>query len=77
MNFKKATDELLSPVTLTDLAQALGVSVQSVRQARANEASTAYRSPPPEWERAVSKVAANRSERLQRLASALAGSRKS
>ena len=35
-------------------ADALGVSVQAVRQARAAEGSTARRPPPEGWERAVS-----------------------
>jgi hypothetical protein len=76
MNFKKATDELLASVTLQDLADALGVSVQSVRQARVEEGSSAHRSPPPEWERGVSRLATKRSERLQRLAGTLANTRK-
>ncbi len=64
MNFKKATDELIASVTLEDLAKALGVSVQAVRQARAAEGSTARRSPPEGWERAVSTLAKTRARKL-------------
>lgn len=68
MNFKQATDELLEPVTLEDLARVLGVSTQAVRQARAAEGSTAHRSPPPGWAKAVKGLAQNRAGHYQRLA---------
>ena len=67
MNFRQATDELLAGVTLEALAEAIGVSVQAVRQARAAEGTTAHRSPPPGWERAVIAVAVRRSRQLARL----------
>jgi hypothetical protein len=68
MNFRKATDELIASVTLEDLADTLGVSVQAVRQARAKEDSTAYRPPPAGWEAAVARLARKRAGRLARLA---------
>lgn len=68
MNFKKATDELLASVTLADLAEALGVSVQAVRQARAAEATTAHRAPPEGWEKAVRRLAVRQGARFRRLA---------
>lgn len=71
MNFKKATDELLASVTLADLAEALGVSVQAVRQARAAEETTAHRAPPQEWEEGVFLLAKRRTQRLERLIRAL------
>ena len=73
MNFRKATDELLAGVTLEDLANALGVSIQAVRQARTDEASTAFRSPPPDWERGVRKLATVRARALERLTMTLDG----
>jgi hypothetical protein len=72
MNFRKATDELLVSVTLQDLADALGVSLQTVRQARADEGSTAYRSAPPEWKAAARKLALRAAARYSRLAGQLA-----
>ena len=68
MNFKKATDDLLASVTLADLAGALGVSVQAIRQARADESSTAYRSPPLGWQGGVARLAAKRAKSLEKLA---------
>jgi hypothetical protein len=67
MDFKRATDELLVHPTLEDLADALGVSVQAIRQARANKESTAYRTPPPNWEGAVLMLAKNSVAQYQRL----------
>lgn len=67
MNFQKATDALLSSITLQDLAGDMGVSVQSLRQARAAENSTAYRSPPEGWERAVRDLANERIGRFRTL----------
>lgn len=71
MNFRKATDELLSSVTLEDLANALGSSVQAVRQARAQESTSAFRRPPEGWEAASAKLARKQATRLNRLAEKL------
>lgn len=71
MNFQKATDELLRAVTLEDLAEALGASVQAIRQARASEATTAHRSPPAGWEVGVVRLAKKRARELLRLAKSL------
>lgn len=68
MNFKKATDELLAGITLEDVAETLGVSVQAVRQARAAEGTTAHRSPPPGWQAGVARLANKRATQLSRLA---------
>ena len=68
MNFKKATDELLASVTLADLAEALGVSVQAIRQARAAEGTTSYRSPPVGWEAAIKKLASRQQRYFKKLA---------
>lgn len=68
MNFKQATDALLESVTLQDLADAMGISLQAVRQARSSEGSGSHRPPPSDWERAVAKLASRRGARLQRLA---------
>lgn len=71
MNFRKATDELLAGVTLEDLADALGKSVQAIRQARTDEESTAHRTPPVGWEGGVKRLAVQRARQLARLAKAL------
>ena len=69
MDFREATDRLTSCVTLGDLARASGVSDASVRRARLDPTSSAYRSPPPNWREAVVKLARERADRLARLAS--------
>lgn len=71
MNFKKATNELLAAVTLEDLAKALQVSVQAVRQARAAEGTTAYRNAPRGWEMATIGLVNRRLKALSALAKAL------
>jgi hypothetical protein len=71
MNFKKTTDELLVHPTLEDLADTLGVSLQLIRQARANKVSTAYRTPPQGWEQAALRLAEKSAARYQRLAEKL------
>jgi len=67
MNFRKATDALLESVTLEDLANTMGVSVQALRQARSALDSTAYRSPPAGWETGVKSLAARRIAHLERM----------
>lgn len=74
MNFRRATDELLASVTLEDLAKALGVSVQAIRQARAHEDSSGFRRPPTGWEGAAAKLARKQASRLERLADRLVAS---
>jgi hypothetical protein len=71
MNFKQATDALLESVTLEDLAKSLDSSVQSVRQARAAEGSTAHRSPPKDWQAGVKALAHSRVKSLNNLLKAL------
>jgi hypothetical protein len=60
MNFKEATDGLFDRVSHEELAEALGVSVASIRQARLSPSAKAYREPPKDWERAVIRLAEKR-----------------
>lgn len=71
MDFKKATDALFAPVTHQELADVLGVSVAAIRQARLSPEALAHRSPPPEWEGAVRKVALAKARHYERLAKQL------
>jgi hypothetical protein len=72
LDFRKATDELLSAcISHQELADALGVSVPSVRQARLDSDAKAHRSAPEGWEKAVRKLAEDRAARLGRLAGRL------
>jgi hypothetical protein len=67
MNFKKATDELFETVSHPELADAIGVSVASIRQARLDRLAKAYRAPPVGWEVAVLRIAKKRLAHYQRL----------
>jgi hypothetical protein len=60
MNFRDAVDTLCTPLTHQDVAKALKVSVQTVRQARLNENSDAFRAPPKNWRAAIIRLAEQR-----------------
>jgi hypothetical protein len=57
MNFKEATDSLFEGISHSDLAEALGVSVASIRQARLDPSAKAHRAPPKDWQYAVIRLA--------------------
>ena len=57
MKFREAVDALCSALTHEDVAKALGVSVQTIRQARMNEDSKSFREPPTNWKRAIIRLA--------------------
>ncbi len=71
MDFKKATEELMAGMTRGEIADALGVSEATVRQARLVETANAHRNPPAGWEAKVAKLARQRADRLARLADKL------
>lgn len=71
MDFKKATEELMAGMTREQIAQALGVSEATVRQARLGEAAKAHRNPPEGWEATLAREARRRAERLSKLAERL------
>jgi hypothetical protein len=60
MDFRQATDELCAAITHDDIARELGVSVQSIRQARMNKETNGQRSPPDNWKEAVAALAEKR-----------------
>lgn len=72
MDFKKATEELMAGMTRGQIADALGVSEATVRQARLEPDAKAHRNPPEGWEPKLAKVAHKRAEQLRRLAERLA-----
>jgi hypothetical protein len=74
MTFKKATDRLFSRVDHEDLAKALEMSVASIRQARLRPDTLAHRSPPPDWETAVLRLAEERVLHFRKLIEELRGS---
>lgn len=67
MDFRKATDDLFSPVSHADLAKALGVSVPLVRQARLDEKAKAHRTAPEGWEKAIIRIAEKRIRQYESL----------
>jgi len=71
INFRKATDELFGIVTHEELAEELGCSVATIRQARRTEGTASYRNPPKGWEKAVLKLAEQKFEHFKRLVAKL------
>jgi hypothetical protein len=71
MDFKKATDALFDGVGHKDLADELGVSIPTIRQARLGVSAKAHRPPPKGWERAVIGLAENRIRYYHELIGAL------
>lgn len=61
MDFKTATDRLTAAkITADDIAEACGVVRNSVARARLDPSSSAYRSPPPNWQPALAQLARER-----------------
>jgi hypothetical protein len=71
MDFHEAVDALCASLTHEDVAKALGVSLQTVRQARLRRDADAFRAPPKNWERALTRLAENRVAYYRRLADKL------
>jgi len=74
ISFRKATDELFDGISHQDLADALGLSVATVRQARLEEGAKARRTPPGGWEAVVRRLAERKAQHFQRLAEKLGSS---
>jgi len=71
MDFKTAVEQLGQRPTREDLADALGVSFWSVKQALLPEGATNRRSPPAGWRRVLAKLAREHARRLEELAARL------
>jgi hypothetical protein len=67
MNFREAVDALCVSLTHEDVAKALGVSLQTIRQARLREDSVAFRAPPKNWKAAIIRLAEGRASYYRRL----------
>jgi hypothetical protein len=67
MKFREAVDALCASCRHEDVAKSLGVSVQTIRQARMQENSKSFREPPQNWERALIWLAENRIAHYRRL----------
>lgn len=68
MDFRTAVKALGGAYTQQDIADALGVSWHSVKQASLPSDSPGHRNPPEGWERALVKLAEKRSEEMDDLA---------
>jgi hypothetical protein len=71
INFRKATDELFEVISHEELARELGCSVATIRQARRDEGTSSYRSPPKGWEKGVLKLAEQKLDHFKRLVAKL------
>jgi hypothetical protein len=71
MDFKEASSRLTDGHTLADIAAETGMSEATVRRARLDPSSPAYRSPPPNWKEAIIRLAEQRIESLRALISML------
>jgi hypothetical protein len=75
MDFKTATDSVAGCITHAEIAEACGVSIQSIRQARMDPSSSSYRNPPGGWEAVLSALAKKRAEALLVFANKVASGR--
>ena len=57
MDFREAADSLCGKIDHHDVAQALGVSLQTIRQARLQPETRAHRPAPAGWRDAVIRLA--------------------
>jgi hypothetical protein len=60
MKFREGVDALCASLSHKDVAKALGVSVQSVRQTRLRENAKGFRAPPKNWKKSIIRLAESR-----------------
>jgi hypothetical protein len=73
MNFRETVDALCEGIGHEKVAEALGVSVQTVRQARMKEDSSAFRVPPKQWRDALIRLAEDRVWHFRKLIEQMRG----
>jgi hypothetical protein len=71
MDFKEASSRLTEGHTLSDIAAATKMSEATIRRARLDPSSPAYRSAPPNWKEALIHLAEQRITELTALIQAL------
>ena len=71
MDFKTATDRVGGCITHAEIAEAAGVSIQTIRQARMDPTSSSYRNPPMGWQKAMARLARQRAIELNKFADSL------
>lgn len=68
MDFKEATDILTRRITADEIAEAANVSISSIARARLDPSSSAYRSPPENWQPVLARLARERARMLMAFA---------
>ena len=71
MNFREAIDNLCAKLDHAHVARALGVSVQTIRQARLDPENAGYREAPEKWEDTLIQLAEERIRYYRRLIDAI------
>jgi hypothetical protein len=74
MDFKTATDRVAGCISHADIAEAAGVSVQTIRQARLDASAPGNRPPPMRWKEVLIELALRRSKELAEFAQELSRS---
>jgi len=64
MDFRTAANILGQQITTADMAEALGVSPHSVRQARLQDGAPGFRKPPEGWTQVFARLARDRCREL-------------
>lgn len=67
MDFKTASDRLARSITQAEIAEAAGVSLQTIRQARQDTSRVSHREPPDNWRSVVVRLARQRIKELEEL----------
>lgn len=73
MDFRTAANILGQQITTADMAEALGVSPHSVRQARLQDGAPGFRKPPEGWPDIFTRLAKERCCELQMFIKELEG----
>lgn len=68
MDFKTATDRVAGCISHAEIAEAAGVSVQTIRQARLDPSAPGHRPPPAGWREVLARLARGKAEELRRFA---------
>jgi hypothetical protein len=71
MDFKTATDRVSGCISHAEIAEAAGVSIQSIRQARLDPGTASYRSPPHGWQAILGRLVRARGAELTAFADEL------
>jgi transcription initiation factor TFIIIB Brf1 subunit/transcription initiation factor TFIIB len=71
VNFVEASERLKRAVTDDEIAEATGVSTNTIRRTRADPTTRNYRPPPTGWQAIFSRLARERARDLDALASEL------